>query len=195
MPIETETRRDFAHQSLRCSWPTGFTKRRPFNPDSENQTYLDYLQIEQYIGEEDEDDEEDVDKDESEAEDGTSCEDDGSSNAPEDEVDEQSKGTDASNQMSDVRRFMKGMERDEDFLDDYYMVEEVANFCEWGLKGPFRSRGKHVASLDERNIGGAIVDKQGHCRTNSEPLTLEQLFDKLSKPVIRSRACIRTQEN
>lgn len=188
MSTESETRRDFPHQSLRCYWPKRFTKRRPFNPDSENQTYLEYLQIEQYLGEgvsDDEEEEEDEDEAEAEEEDGASSEDDGPSNAPEDEVEEQSKGTDASNQMSDVRRFMKGMERDEDFLDDYDMVDEVAKFCEEGSKGPFRARGKHVAFLDERNIGGTIVDKGGHCRTDSEPLTLEQFFDKLSKKVIQ----------
>ncbi|KFZ18425.1 hypothetical protein V501_01227 [Pseudogymnoascus sp. VKM F-4519 (FW-2642)] len=189
MSTESETRRDFPHQSLRCYWPKRFTKRRPFNPDSENQTYLAYLQIEQYLGEgvsdDEEEEEEDEDEAEAEEEDGASSEDDGPSNAPEDEVEEQSKGTDASNQMSDVRRFMKGMERDEDFLDDYDMVDEVAKFCEEGSEGPFRARGKHVAFLDERNIGGTIVDKGGHCRTDSEPLTLEQFFDTLSKKRLR----------
>lgn len=184
MSNESETRRDFPHQSLQYYWPKWFTKRRPFNPDSENQTYLEYLQIEQYLGEGVSDDEEE-DEAEAEEEDGASCEDDGSSNAPEDDVNEQSKDTDASNKMSDVRRFMRGMERDEDFLEDYDMVDEVAKFCEEGSQGPFRAREKHVAILDERNIAGTIVDKGGHCRTNSEPLTLEQLFDKLSRKVIQ----------
>ncbi|KFY74283.1 hypothetical protein V499_05679 [Pseudogymnoascus sp. VKM F-103] len=188
MSTEFETRREFSHQSLRRYWPKRFTKRQPFNPNSENQTYLEYLQIEQYLGEgvsDEEDEEEEGNEVEAEEEDGASCEDDGSSNAPEDDVNEQSKAADASNQISDVRRFMRGMERDEDFLDDYDMVDEVAKFCEGGSDGPFRAREKHVAILDERNIAGTIIDKGGYCRTNLEPLTLEQLFDKLSRKRLR----------
>lgn len=189
--MASETRRDFPRHSLRCYWPPCFTERRPFDRKSENQTYLDYIQAEQYLGEEitddeedDEDDDEYDDKDEDEDEAEVESEDkDGASS--EDEVDEQSKSTDASNQMSDVRRFMKGMERDEDFLEDYDMVDEVANFCEKGKShGPVPVLGKHVALLDERNIFGTIVDKKGHCRTNSEPLTWELLREKLKKQVI-----------
>lgn len=189
MSTEFETRSEFPHQSLRRYWPKRFTKRLPFNPDSENQTYLEYLQIEQYFGEwvSDEEEEEGEEENEAEAEDEdcASCEDDGSSNAPEDDVNEQSKGSDSGNQISDVRRFMRGMERDEDFLDDYDMVDEVAKFCEEGSNGPFRAREKHVAILDERNIAGTIINKGGHCRTNLEPLTLEQFFNKLSRKVIQ----------
>lgn len=190
MSTEFETRRESPHQPLRRYWPKRFTKRRPFDSNSENQTYLEYLQIEQYLGEEvldeeEEDEDEEENEVEAEEQDGASCEDDGSLNEPEDDINEQRKAVNVSNQMSDVRRFMRGMERDEDFLEDYDMVDEVAKFCEEGSDGRFRPREKHVAILDERNIAGTIIDKGGHCRTNLEPLTLEQLFDKLSRKVIQ----------
>ncbi|KAH7318922.1 hypothetical protein BKA65DRAFT_92330 [Rhexocercosporidium sp. MPI-PUGE-AT-0058] len=180
--MASETRRDlFPRHSLRCYWHPGFTERRTlFVRNTENQTYLDYIQAEKYLGEEiadDEYDDEDGDEDEDEDEDGASSE---------DEVDEQSKNTDGK-EMSDVRRFMQGMDRDEDFLEDYDMVDEVANFCEKGKShGPVPMLGKHVALLDERNIFGTIGDKKGHCRTNSEPVTWELLREKLKKQRLRA---------
>jgi len=156
----------------------------------EDQPYIEYLKSRRYDGEEEEDDDDDD----------VSSEDDYYSNAPEDEVEgnqnekqNDGKSTDASNPHSNVRLFMKGMTGDEDSLEDYDQVDEVASFCE---ARPQRALyRKHVALLDERNIGGTIVDKKGHCRTRLKPLALQKLCDKLSKKVTQSHASIRTREN
>jgi hypothetical protein len=189
--MATKTPKDFSHESLRCSWPIDFTKRRKFNRDSENQPYIEYLEQRRYLGEEDvDDDEEEEEDEEGEDDDGDSVlsEDDQPSNAPEDEIegnedDKLDLGniTDDGHPMSNVRRFMKGMTGDEESLENYDLVDEVANFCEKGSVGGVQK--KYVAIIDERNHYGTIVDKRGHCRTNLKPLTLEQMRDKLSKKV------------
>ncbi|KAH7308859.1 hypothetical protein BKA65DRAFT_175148 [Rhexocercosporidium sp. MPI-PUGE-AT-0058] len=187
---EGQTPLSWASGNWHLAWPQLFTKRRPYNRysrEAENQPYIEWLDTQYDDGDEEEEKEEDEDEAEAEEEDGASREGDGPSNAPKDEVDEQSKGTDASSQISDVRRFMKGMDGDKDFLEDYDMVDEVASFCEKGESdGPVPMLGKHVALLDERTIFGTLGDKKGHCRTNSEPVTWELLREKLKKQRLRA---------
>jgi hypothetical protein len=202
--MSTETQEDVSHQSLRCCWPELFTKRRDFNRHTENQPYIKYCGTPLFYGEEHEDED-----DEDDDEDGISSEDDDPLNKPEDEVEghrdtlenqdetlNDDKGSESCNRYSNIRCFMTGMIGDEDSLEDHDQVDEVASFCEQpsfrendSKSGQKALDGKHVALLDDMNIGGTIVDKKGHCRPYLEPLTWQELCEKLSKRVTQISCC------
>jgi len=171
------------HQFLPCYWPLEFTKRRRFDRQAENQPYIEWLQTHYDDG--DEEEEEDVD----------------GSNENEDEVDghrdkienkdenrNDNKDPEACNGNSNVRIFMRGMDGDEDALQYFDQVKQVAGFCKqasfWNLEtGTTSKNRKSVALLDDRNDGGTILVKQGHCRPYLGPLTPQQLDEELSRKV------------
>ena len=203
-----------AESSGRSSlWPQIFTKRRDFCRKSENQPYIEFLQISWFKGEECEGEEEESDGSESgsESEGGEDNEDyaeeeDASSGlGNRDEGDTiNRRNTDqgltddskakASNEPSNVRLFMKGFSGGEE--DDLYhrdQVEEVASICEQANveDGMVAKTGKHrkrVALIDDRNIRSTIltdgdISLSGDCRPYLGPLTAEGLGKELRKKV------------
>jgi len=168
-----------AHQSL-PRWAELFTKRRSFNRQVENQPYIEFLKTQLFSGEED--------GIESEVEDEVEGHRDALGNQDEKLSDD--KGIEACNRYSDVRSFMEGMIDDKDFLEYHDRVEMVASFCEQANLREYDPKpgqkaldGKHVALLDDRNIGGIMADKKGHCRPYLGPLTGQRLREELSKKV------------
>jgi hypothetical protein len=86
-----------------------------------------------------------------------------------------------------VRVFMKGMLGDEDTLPFRDQVEKVARFCEQesmelDLRSLVKNR-KTVALLDDRNDGGTICAREGHCRPYLGPLDPQRLRKELSRQV------------
>jgi hypothetical protein len=177
----TETHEGFPHRTLQSHWPEKFTKQRPFNRPAENQPYIEFLRTPKFDGEEDEF--EVSNEDEEEEEDDVSSE-------PEDEYQNDDKGSESCDETSDVRLFMKGMTGDEDGLKYRDQVDQVASFCErlslMKSETKTEENRKHVALLDERNIGGTIADKKGHCRPYPGPLTSHELRERLSRKVAQA---------
>jgi len=184
--MPTETHIKFPHPSSPCSWPLEFTKRRKFNRKTENQTYIEFLQTRFDDGDNDDEDDDDDDVDNSsEDEDEVDGHKDESENKGENRND---KDGEAYNGHSIVRLFMKGMTGDEDTLQYRDQVEQVASFFEQASRRDFKTGGpgkneKRVSLVDDRNIDGTILEKEGHCRPCRGPLTSQQLCEALSRKV------------
>jgi hypothetical protein len=157
------------------SWQKEFTQPRHFNPAEENKTYLEFLQgivrnFPEIADEKDGDEGEDEDEDEETEND---------NNNEEDENIER----DANNDIygyNKVKIFMTGAQGDDQALQQD-QVEQVAGFCEQAT-GENKRR---VALLDDRNNGRNIDVEHGSSRPYLGPLTVQQLVQELSKPVIR----------
>jgi hypothetical protein len=185
--MPTETNGKFLHQSLPCYWPLEFTNRRQFDRKAENQTYIEFLQTRFDDGDDDEDDDDDDDVgNSSEDEDEVDGHRDESENKDENRNDD--KEGEAYNGHSNVRLFMRGMTGDEDTLQYRDQVEQVASFFEQASRRDFETGGtckneKRVSLLDDRNDGGTILEKEGHCRPCRGPLTSQRLREALSRKV------------
>jgi hypothetical protein len=144
----------------------------------------------------DDDDDDDADNS-SEDEDEVDGHRDESENKDENQNDD--KDSEAYNGHSNVRLFMRGMIGDEDTLQYRDQVEQVASFFEQASRRDFGTGAtgkdeKPVSLLDDRNDGGTIREKGGHCRPCRGPLTSRQLREALSRKVAQLHARIRTPE-
>jgi hypothetical protein len=173
------------HQDLRCSWPVKFTKRRKFVLRNENQPFIDYIKWLQAsfdnAGYEEEGDDNDCGDDGDELSDDADVVD-GHEGTGESQDENQidGKNVGACDELGIVRRFMKGIEGEEDLLQYPDQVEQVASFCEQATFGGYQ---EHVALLDDRSDSIATLGKQRQYRPNRGPLTVEQLRKELSKEV------------
>jgi hypothetical protein len=177
----TDTQDGFRHRG----WPQLFSaKRRKFSRQAENQPYIEWLHsFNDNEGDGDEDDDEDEDGEPGEGGDGDDDDDDvDESSADRDEADEHAHSADPCNGYSAVRHFMKGTTGDEERLQFQDQVEVVAGFRQLPT---FRKSEKRVALLDDRNDGGTILEKQGHCRRYQGPLTSKELCEELGIKVAR----------
>ena len=181
------------HEYLRCCWPLEFTTRRKFNKHAENDTYIQWLKADFDNGGEDVDEVE-VDGDNNDV-DGSNGNDDPItvlSDKSEYQAENANDAIDAEafNVYRNVRAFMKGMLGDEDTLPYRDQVENVARFCEQeSMELDPRSLGENrkiVALLDDRNDGGIICAREGHCRPYLGPLDPQQLRKELSRQVGQS---------
>jgi hypothetical protein len=187
----TGKREEFPHQFLPCYWPLEFTKRRRFNRQAENQTYIEWLQTKYNDGDDDGDEEEEEEEKEdvdgsSENEDKVDGHRDKIENKDENRNDD--RDPEACNGHSNVEIFMIGMDGDENTLQYGDQVEQVAGFYKQASFTDLETRTtgktrKSVALLDDRNDGGANPVKQGHCRPYLGPLTSQQLGKELSRKV------------
>lgn len=184
-------------------WPELFTNRRDFNPQAENQPYLEYLQTPNFNGEGD--DHEDDWSSEEDEDISFEQEDDVEDKGREDESVEVAKNwddgqdADASSKLSNARLFMMGFPEDDATLKYPDQVDQVADFCESSNMEKFDEiLGKDlrsVALLDDSNICGTAHDYQGpwkcrgHCRPYLGPLTRQALYEELRKKVCDPSSC------
>jgi hypothetical protein len=165
-----------------------FTKRRKFDRQAENQAYIDFLKADFDDGEEvegegdlpsDEEEEEEEDNDSGGEDSSFESEDEAENDDPE-----------ACNRYSNVRLFMQGMARGRDksvSLDQFTRVAEFCKLASLNLKTKPGQNMKHIALLDDRNMGRSVVDgNKGNCRPYPGPLTTERLRQELSRKVIKS---------
>jgi hypothetical protein len=165
MPTDTHK---LPRRAWQRSWQKEFTQQRHFRPAEENKTYLDFLQsivrnFPEIADEEDGGEGEEIENE---------------NNTEEDENIDR----DASNDIygyNKVRRFMTGAQGDDQALQQD-QVEQVAGFCDQAMA----ENKRRVALLDDRNNGRNIGVEHGSSRPYLGPLTVQQLVQKLSKPVI-----------
>jgi hypothetical protein len=186
--MSTDKRAESPHEFLRCCWPQEFTKRRRFNRRAENETYIQWLQGNFDNGGEEVDE---VDSDD----DGVDSSRDARNPAaaPNDNSENKADTSNDDNDVEDcndyrnVRIFMEGMLGDENALPYRDQVEKVAKFCEQAsLERDPRSLGKNrkaVSLLDDRNDGGTISGRGGHCRPYLGPLSPRRLRKELGRQV------------
>lgn len=193
--MPTETHSIFPLQYLPCCWPLEFTKRRKFDREAENQTYIEFLQTRYDDGDDDDDNDDGDDGDDDDDVDNLSEDGDEVDGHNRDESENKNenlnndKDGEAYNGQSNIRLFMRGMTGDEDTLQYPDQVEQVASFSEQASRrgfetGPTGKNENRVSLLDDRmNEGGTIFEKGGHCRPCWSPLTAQQLRGALSRKV------------
>lgn len=184
----TDKHEEFPHQLLPCYWPLKFTKRRRFDRQAENQPYIEWLQTQYDDGDDDEEEEDDDDDVDGSSENENEVDGHRDKIENKDENRNDDKDPEACNGHSNVGIFMTGMDGDEDALQYSDQVEQVAGFCKQASfrdleTGTTSKNRKSVALLDDRNNGGTIPVKQGHCRPYLGPLTWQQLGKELSRKV------------
>jgi hypothetical protein len=150
------------------AWPQQFTERQKFTPETENKSYIEFLQAQDVdeVGEEGKGDEigsgEDINRDGSRADTYIG-----------------QNGHDTIKGYSTVRLFMRGT-LDENHMRQYSdQVEQVVGFCDQNVADPR----KRAALLDDRTNGGYSFGFQGYRRPYLGPLTAQQLWVELSKKV------------
>lgn len=188
--MPTEPQGELRYRSLRCYWPQKFAKRREFSRQSENQPYIEFLQIRKFYGEEDEDTSGEEDEDE---DDDVPCEDENEAEGQSDRTENNRNGhkdVEVRNGDSNVRLFMTGMTGDDDTLQYLDQVELVASFVEQTrlreleIKPVRDTDPERVVLLDDRNIGDNVREKKGYCRPYHGPMTPQELHAELSKKVL-----------
>ena len=191
--MSTETLEEFPQ------WPRIFAERRTFNREAENQTYIEWLQTQKWVGEDDEYGEDDEDEDD------LSGDDENGSvlSEQEEKVEKDDQDGEAKNRPSEVRIFMTGLTGDEDALPYRDQVEEVASFCEQAKVRDVGEKpiegGKNKVLLDDRNIRDTILVNKGlsppgECRPYLGPLTSQQLEEELRKKVAQVSSCYKISE-
>jgi hypothetical protein len=185
--MPAESGKESPHEALQCCWPVEFTKRREFDRQAENQAYIDFLKVDFDDGEEAEDEGHLPSDEEEEEEDNDSG---GEDSAFESEDEAENDDPEACNRYSNVRLFMQGTARDREKsgpLDQFTTVAEFCKLASLNLKTKPGQNMKPIALLDDRNMGGSVVDgNKGNCRPYPGPLTTERLRQELSRKVIKS---------
>ena len=176
-----------SRQFLQCSWPEEFKKRRRFNRECENESYIEWLQAEFGDNSEEDEDEDNISSEYGDYPNGSDSEVEGYREKSESQGPPDGAWNDGdaetSNRYHNVRLFMAGMVGEEKSLSYCDQVEKVARFCEqesleFGTKPDLAS--KDVALLDDRNFG-SVDNRTGNCRPYLGPLNPQQLQQELSR--------------
>jgi hypothetical protein len=192
--IRRHTAEELSLPASRRHWPQEFKKGRIFNRQTENESYIAYIQhVTNLLDLEDEDEDEgeegwsEIGHDLSHYEDEVSNYTDETEN--EDEKANYHINTDLQAGLSrgNVRIFMTGLTDEVDKLPYRDQVEQVSSFCESALweidEGTTDQKRNLVALLDDRNDLGSAVIKRGKSRPYRGPLTSQELGVELSKKV------------
>jgi hypothetical protein len=200
--MRRHTAEGFSLPASRRHWPQEFKKGRIFNRDSENESYIAFIQkVNNLLDSSDEDEDKDEYENVEDEEEGWSeighdlshYEDEVGNYKDETENEDEKASyhmnTDLQTGLGrgNVRIFMTGLTGDVNKLPYRDQVEQVSSFCEsavWGVdEGTTGQKIKVVALLDDRNDLGSAVTKKEESRPYRGPLTSQELGVELSKKV------------
>ena len=184
--MATRTSEELPHQGLQRRWPQKFSKRRLFNRQTENQSYIEFLLTSSWDGEEEEEGDASRERDDENGSTGLESGFEGHRCTIEQDEGIQTAG-DGIDPTNNVRLFMTGLTGDVNDLQYRDQVEQVAGFYEHARLSSFESNTiddtKHVALLDERKLGVDISEKRGYSRPYCGPLTSRGLREMLGRKV------------